>query len=113
MSKTTHTLSLEDAHARMGKIANNLEQHGDEEVTAFAIPLTLMLGAELGRSDIAAGVPANARLRDMALCTARSDYSIRWQLLTEPMPKHLAEILSRTLRAHGLSDNLQPWLEKR
>lgn len=40
-------LNLTDQHARMGKISNNLELHGeDDEVIAFAIPCELMLTAE-------------------------------------------------------------------
>ena len=39
-------LNLTDEHAQMGKIANNIGSHGDEEVSAFAIPFELMLPAE-------------------------------------------------------------------
>lgn len=36
-------LHLADAHARMGKISNNLETHGDDEVTGFTIPCEMMI----------------------------------------------------------------------
>ncbi|MBS0364923.1 MAG: hypothetical protein JSR67_03755 [Proteobacteria bacterium] len=40
-------LSLDNAHCRIGKISNNLEKHGDEDVPEFNIPITgVMLNAE-------------------------------------------------------------------
>lgn len=46
MTTAVSALSLSDEHARMGKISNNLETHGEEEVTAFAITYELMLPEE-------------------------------------------------------------------
>lgn len=40
------TLNLSDAHARMGKIGNNIEMHGEEEVSGFTLPITMTLGHE-------------------------------------------------------------------
>lgn len=39
-------LTLTDQHCTMGKIANNLEKHGDDDVTAFDIPIALVLHKE-------------------------------------------------------------------
>lgn len=36
-------LNIEPTHAILGKIANNIENHGEEEVTAFDIPVTNIL----------------------------------------------------------------------
>lgn len=40
------TITLTDEHARMGKLSNNLENHGDEKVPAFTLPFTVMLTHE-------------------------------------------------------------------
>lgn len=38
------TLALTDEHARMGKISNNLEHHGDtDRITGFTVPLELQI----------------------------------------------------------------------
>lgn len=34
------SIDITAVHCKMGKISNNLEKHGDEDVTAFAIPFT-------------------------------------------------------------------------
>lgn len=40
-------LSIEDMHCMMGKISNNLECHGEQEITEFSIPITgIMLTAQ-------------------------------------------------------------------
>lgn len=39
-------LALHDPHAQMGKISNNLEKHGEEDVTAFSVPLQIGLPEE-------------------------------------------------------------------
>lgn len=36
-------LNIAATHAILGKIANNIENHGEEEVTAFDIPVTGIL----------------------------------------------------------------------
>jgi len=70
------TLALTDEHAQMGKISNNLEKHGDEDlITGFTLPLKLrvpreqavaLMGQEFDRSCWAAlgtGVVAQAWAR--------------------------------------------------
>lgn len=49
MSENTKTgaFALVDEHARMGKIGNNLERHGDtDEMLGWTLPITAMLPAE-------------------------------------------------------------------
>lgn len=41
--KHEKTLKLEGKTCRLGKIANNLERHGDDHVTAFTIPVTELM----------------------------------------------------------------------